>query len=286
MSDELLTIARAELPEEWRRVDLVQALSVHGVDITDRQANEKIKVWKTAGYIDHIVDGKQHRYAWREESAVSATSQTEPQMSAHAPASVHTQRTYRIPMPWIVAGIACALVVAAVASFAALTRQNEPVSVQSTPTTAPTATPTNVPMVAAYYAPGGEYAQDIPIGGPVTGTYGHYVQIDGHLWIEAPDLTEPTPAPTQTPHIVVVGQPAPPVEAPAPTTTAAPILPPDTVRTSAGVEVEVAATATSHGWTIACNADECQCFSGAVPDGYSIARQNVVPEICMLAVKP
>jgi hypothetical protein len=192
-------------------------------------------------------------------------------------------------MPWIVAGIACALVVAAVASFAALTRQDEPVAVQPTPTTASTTTPTNVPMVAAYYAPGGEYAQDIPIGGPVTGTYGRYVQIDGHLWIEAPDLTEPTPAPTQTPHVIVVEQPAPPappMQAPAPTATAAPILPPDTVRTSAGVDVEVAATATSHGWTIACNADACECFSGTVPDGYSIARQNVVPEICMLAVKP
>jgi hypothetical protein len=192
-------------------------------------------------------------------------------------------------MPWIVAGIACALVIAAVASFVALTRQNEPVAIQPTPTMAPTATPTNVPMVAAYYAPGGEYAQDIPIGGPVTGTYGRYVQIDGHLWIEAPDLTEPTPAPTQTPHVIVVEQPAPlapPMQAPAPTATAAPVLPPDTVRTSAGVEVEVAATAISVGWTIACNADACECFSGAVPDGYSIARQNVVPEICMLAVKP
>jgi hypothetical protein len=190
-------------------------------------------------------------------------------------------------MPWIVAGIACALVIAAVASFAALTRQNEPVAVQPTPTTAPTATPTNVPMVAAYYAPSGEYAQDIPIGGRVTGTYGRYVQIDGHLWIEAPDLTEPTPAPTQTPHVIVVEQPAPPAP-PMQTSvpTAAPALPPDTVRTSAGVDVEVAATATSHGWTIACNADECKCFSGAVPDGYGIARQNVVPETCMLAVKP
>jgi hypothetical protein len=192
-------------------------------------------------------------------------------------------------MSWIVVGIACALVLTAVASFVVLTRQNEPVAVQPTPTTASTATPTNVPMVAAYYAPGGEYAQDIPIGGPVTGTYGRYVQIDGHLWIEAPDLTEPTPAPTQTPHVIVVEQPAPPappMQAPAPTATAAPILPPDTVRTSAGVDVEVAATATSHGWTIACNADACECFSGTVPDGYSIARQNVVPEICMLAVKP
>jgi hypothetical protein len=191
-------------------------------------------------------------------------------------------------MPWIAVGIACALVVAAVASFAALTRQNEPVAIQPTPTTEPTATPTNAPMVAAYYAPGGEYAQDIPIGGRVTGTYGRYVQIDGHLWIEAPDLTEPTPAPTQTPHIIVVEQPAPPappVQAPAPTATAAPILPPDTVRTTAGVEVEVAATAISVGWTIACNADACRCFSGAVPDGYSIARQNVESEVCMLAEK-
>jgi hypothetical protein len=140
-------------------------------------------------------------------------------------------------------------------------------------------------MVAAYYAPGGEYAQDIPISGPVTGTYGRYVQIDGHLWIEAPDLTEPTPAPTQTPHVIVVEQPAAPVQAPAPTATAAPILPPDTVRTSAGVEVEVAATAISVGWTIACNADACRCFSGAVPDGYSIAHQNVESEACMLAEK-
>jgi hypothetical protein len=192
-------------------------------------------------------------------------------------------------MPWIVAGIACAFVIAAVASFAALTRQNEPVAVQSTPTTAPTATQTSIPMVAAYYAPGGEYAQDIPIGGPVTGTYGRYVQIDGHLWIEAPDLAEPTPAPTQTPHVIVVEQPAPPappVQTTAPTATAAPVLPPDTVRTSAGVEVEVAATAKSVGWTIACNADECRCFSGAVPDGYSIARRNVESEACMLAVKP
>jgi hypothetical protein len=297
-------IAQGQMRPQWTRAELQQYANVGRT-----RSYELIRSWVKLGWIEKIPGATPDTYQFvmshtapvPPQSSVSSTAQTVGQ-SASAPVRTAFMWLSDEFVRWgaLVGALSIALLWSILGEYAP-----QPVPPAQPPTIPPTATPallasfptiTPVPSapvrtIPAYYAPDGEYARDVSVGGladRVQARYGsEWAQADG-LWFRVGDLAglrlgtladlQP-PVPTPTARVVVrevlVVAPAQPVVQPTAVPTAAPRYqePAAMVGESRAVEGGAYSLVCHPRWG-------CFCTTDTIPDGYAVALAKISLPVC------